>query len=165
MEKLCRPDRPVEIAEWCKNNASELARMLKLEREWIPNHNTIRRECDNIVSKAEHEQLAREYTRQGQETEPGREVLSIDGQRLGGTGNGDDKKADYMLRVYEGQEQQVLAQVAVERKEDEIVAAPEVLKQVSVAKEVLVGDDLDTQQAISVQIVSGGGNYLWPVDK
>ena len=59
----------------------------------------------------------------------------------------------------------MLAQVAVERKEDEIVAVPEVLKLVSVAKEVVVGDALDTQRAISVQIVSRGGNYLWPVDE
>ena len=75
------------------------------------------------------------------------------------------KKADYKLRVYDSQEQQVLAQVAVESKEDEIVAIPEVLKLVSVAKEVVVGDALDTQRAISVQIVSRGGNYLWPVDE
>ena len=76
------------------------------------------------------------------------------------------KKADYKLRVYDSQEQQVLAQVAVESKEDEIVATPEVLKQLSVAyKEVVVGDPLDTQRAISVQIVSRGGNYLWPVDE
>ena len=134
--------------------------MLKLERERMPHHNTNRREFDNKVFEAELEQLAREYTGQGQETEPGREVHSIDGKRLRGTSNGDDKKADYKLRVYDSQEQQVLAQVAVESKEAEIVAAPEVLKLVSVAKEVVVGDALDTQRAISVQIVSRGGNNL-----
>ena len=78
--------------------------MLKLERERMPHHNTNRREFDNIVFEAELEQLAREYTGQGQETEPGGEVHSIDGKRLRGTSNGDDKKADYKLRVYDSQE-------------------------------------------------------------
>ena len=71
LAKLCRQDTPVEIADWCHNHASQLAKMLKLEREWMPHHNTIRRVFQNIVSEAELEQMAREYSRQSQETEPG----------------------------------------------------------------------------------------------
>jgi hypothetical protein len=42
LAKLCGRDRPLEIADWAKNHASELVELLKLKRLWMPHHNTIR---------------------------------------------------------------------------------------------------------------------------
>jgi predicted transposase YbfD/YdcC len=67
------------------------------------------------------------------------------------------------LSVYDGQTQQVKSQEVVETKENEITAAPRVLKQVKLAGKIVTGDALHTQRAISEQILEDHGQYLWPV--
>ena len=163
LAKLCRQDTPVEIADWCANHAAELQRLLKLERSWMPHHNTIRRVFQDILAEDEFERLASEYSRSQQE--PGREmeVLSIDGKRLRGTSRTAEEPSDHMLSVYDGQKQCVLAQAAVDCKENEISVAPEVLKTLNLRQKVVIGDALHTQRKISQQIVEAGGDYLWPV--
>jgi predicted transposase YbfD/YdcC len=67
------------------------------------------------------------------------------------------------LSIYEVEDQSVLAQEAVDSKENEIVAAPRALEQVSLVGKIVTGDAMHTQKATSQQIVTGGGEYLWPV--
>jgi predicted transposase YbfD/YdcC len=162
LAKLCRQDSPVEIADWCANHAGELQNLLQLERAWMPHHNTIRRVFQNIVAEEEFDQLAREYSQSGQEETAG-EVLSLDGKRLRGTYRAAGERADHMLSVYDGKRQRVLAQVAVASKENEIGAAPQVLKQVNLSQKVVTGDALHTQRGISEQIITAQGDFLWPV--
>ena len=163
LAKLCRQDSPVEIADWCANHAAELQSLLKLERSWMPHHNTIRRVFQKIVSEEEFDQLAREYSQSEPAKEAELEVLSLDGKRLRGTIRADGERADHLLSVYDGKRRCVLAQVAVDSKENEITVAPQALQQVKIAQKVVVGDALHTQRGISEQIVAAGGHYLWPV--
>ena len=163
LAKLCRQDTPVEVADWCANHAAELQGLLKLERSWMPHHNTIRRVFQDILAEDEFERLASEYSRSQQE--PGREmeVLSMDGKRLRGTSRTAEEAGDHVLSVYDGQRQCVLAQAAVDNKENEISAAPQVLKKLNLRQKVVIGDALHTQRRVSQQIVEAGGDYLWPV--
>lgn len=161
LAKLCGKDRPGEIADWAKNHAEELAQLLKLRRTWMPHHNTIRRVFQDILDEAEFDRLAQEYSQQEQSNEG--EVLAMDGKALRGTRIGGQEGRDYVLSVYNVADQQVVAQVAVDRKENEIVAAPRALEEVSVVGKIVTGDALHTQRAISAQIVERGGHYLWPV--
>jgi len=57
----------------------------------------------------------------------------------------------------------VLLQVAVESKENEIVAAPVLLQQLDLTGLLITRDAMFTQRALSIQIVEGGGDYLWMV--
>jgi predicted transposase YbfD/YdcC len=57
----------------------------------------------------------------------------------------------------------VLAQAEVDRKENEIVVAPKVLKQVNLEGAIVIGDAMHTQRSVSEQIVAAGGDYLWTV--
>jgi len=161
LAKLCGKDNPVEIADWAKNEAEELARLLGLSRTWMPHHNTIRRVFQKIVGEDEFEGLMKEYHQQ--QTEADGEVLSMDGKALRGTRIPGQERCDYVLSVYDGQTQQVKAQEVVETKENEITAAPRVLKQVNLAGKIVTGDALHTQRAISEQILEEHGHYLWPV--
>lgn len=159
--KLCGQDRPVEIADWAANHAKELAELLQLERIWMPHHNTIRRVYQNMLSEAEFEQMAQEYSQQEQAGK--REVLALDGKTLRGTGISGHKEHDHMLSLYGVESQHVLAQAMVDRKENEITAAPRVLKQVNIAGKIVTGDALLAQRKLSSQIIAQEGDFIWPI--
>lgn len=161
LAKLSGKDKPLEIADWAKNNAEELAQLLGLKRSWMPHHNTYRRVFQHIVSQEEFECLLEEYHQQ--ETEGDGEVLAMDGKALRGSWIAGQERGDYVLSVYDGQTQQVKVQEVVESKENEIVAAPKALKRLNLAGKIVTGDAMHTQRAISEQILKGHGDYLWPV--
>ena len=161
LAKLSGKDNPVEIADWAKNKTEELVQLLGLKHSRMPHHNTIRRVFHKIVDEEEFEQLMKEYHQR--ETENDGEVLSMDGKALRGTRIAGHERSDYVLSVYDGQTQQVKAQEVVDTKENEITAAPRVLKQVELKGKIVTGDALHTQRAISEQIIKANGHYLWPV--
>ena len=161
LAKLAGKDKPDEIADWAKNHAEELEKLLKLKRSWMPSHSTIRRMFQGTLSEAEIDQLVQEYNQQEQ-TGKG-EVLAMDGKALRGTRIAGQERNDHVLSIYEVQDQCVLAQQTVETKENEIVAAPRVLDRVPLAGKIVTGDAMHTQKAVSEQIVKGEGDYLWPV--
>jgi predicted transposase YbfD/YdcC len=161
LAKLAGMDKPDEIADWAKNQSKELAELLKLKHTWMPSHSTIRRVYQTTMDEAEFAQLAQEYNQQEQS---GRgEVWAIDGKALRGTRIVGKEQSDQVLSIYDVEEQLVIAQAAVDTKENEIVAAPKALDQVMVAGKVVTGDALHTQRGISADIVKRGGDYIWPV--
>ena len=127
----------------------------------MPSHSTIRRVFHTILEEAEFDRMAQAYNQQEQ-TGSGK-VLSMDGKALRGTRIADQERSDQVLSLYDVQDQLVVAQAAVDTKENEIVAAPRVLEQVEIAGKVITGDALHTQRAISAMIVERGGHYIWPV--
>ena len=157
--KLCGKDRPGEIADWARNHADELAELLGLESERMPSHSTIRRVFQVIVDEDEFSQQAQDYTQQKQSGE----LLAIDGKTLRGTRVAGQEASDHVVSIYDVANQHVIAQTTVDTKENEIVAAPRLLDQVSVAGKIVTGDAIHTQRALSKQIVVQGGYYLWPV--
>ena len=161
LAKLSGKDNPVEIADWAQNHADELVQLLGLKESWMPHHNTIRRVFQAILSLDEFEWLMVDYHQA--ESDADGEVLAIDGKALRGTAILGQDRSEYVLSVYDGQTQQVKAQEVVASKENEIVAAPKVLKRVKLAGKIITGDALHTQRALSEQILSAGGDYLWPV--
>lgn len=159
LAKICGQDTPVEIADWAKNHTEELMKMLKLKRNWMPHHNTYRRVFQDVVSEAEFKAMMESYHQQAESGE----VLGMDGKALRGTRIPGQERSDYVLSIYDGENQRVLAQETVEEKENEIVAAPKVLERVNLAGKIITGDALHTQRAISAYIVEQQGDYLWPV--
>jgi len=161
LAKLCNQDTPVAIADWAKNHAEELAKLLKLRHSWMPHHNTYRRVFAEIISEAEFVQLMQGYHQQ--QEDPDGDTLAMDGKTLRGTRIADQERSDHVLSVYAGQSQRVVVQETVDSKENEIVAAPKALAQVPLAGKIVTGDAMHTQRAISAHIVERGGDYLWPV--
>ena len=146
LAKLCNQDTPVAIADWAKNHAEELAELLKLRQSWMPHHNTHRRMFQEIISEAEFGQMMQKYHQQP--TERPEDTLATDGKTLRGTRIVDQERGDRVLSVYAGQSQRVVAQEVVDIKENEIVAAPKALEQVSVAGKIITGDAMHTQRDI-----------------
>ena len=161
LAKLSGQDRPGEIADWAKNHADALVRLLHLHRAWMPHHNTIRRVLQAIVSEAEFEQLLEAYHQQP--VDQLGEILALDGKALKGTRRADQERCEYVVSVYDGQSQRVLAQEVVAAKENEIVAAPQALARVPLAGKIVTADALLTQRGLSAYILEQGGDYVWPV--
>lgn len=161
LAKLAGKDKPVEMADWAKNEAEALAELLRLSTSRMPHHNTYRRVFQNIIDEVEFEQLMSEYHQTQAEADG--ELLSLDGKALRGTRIAGQERSNYVLSVYNGSSQQVKAQEVVETKENEIPAALRVLKRVNVAGKIVTGDALHTQRATSEYILRAGGDYLWPV--
>jgi predicted transposase YbfD/YdcC len=161
LAKLAGKDKPDEIADWAKNHAAELVRLLELKRQVMPSHSTIRRVFHSILEETEFARMAQEYNQQ--EQSGAGKVFSMDGKALRGTRIADQESSDQVLSLYDVQDQLVVAQAAVDTKENEIVVAPQVVEQVDITGKVITGDALHTQRAISKMIVERGGHYLWPV--
>ena len=161
LAKLSNQDTPVEIADWAKNHAEELVKLMNLGHAWMPHHNTYRRVFQEIISEEEFERLMEEYHQQ--HMGEGGDTLPMDGKSLRGTRIAGQERSDHVLSVYDGQSHCVLAQEVVDTKENEIVAAPKFLAKVPLVGKIVTGDAMHTQRALSGQIVELGSDYLWPV--
>jgi predicted transposase YbfD/YdcC len=160
LAKLCGQDKPVEIADWAKNNAEKLSELLKLTRKVMPHHNTYRRVFQNMISSEEFdEEMSKHHQTKGEELG---DVFCLDGKVLRGTQMAGVKRSDQVLSLFDGASQRVLAQEPIETKENEIVAAPVVLKRIDLTGKIVTADALHTQRKLSSQIILAG-NYVFPV--
>jgi len=159
LAKLSGQDKPVEIADWAKNNQGRLVELLKLKRDKMPNHNTYRRVLAYKVYREEIEQLVREHHARGKQGNH----YGVDGKTVRGTRQVDELRGDHLLSVYDIQEGKVLVQMEVDSKENEIVVAPQALSGLDLTGKLISADAMHTQRAFSAQIVEAGGDYIFPV--
>jgi predicted transposase YbfD/YdcC len=159
LAKLAGQDHPTGMAEWVKHREAALVEMLKLPRKRVPHHCTFRRMLQSL-EPALFEQVVSDYQR---EHRPGERelVISIDGKTLRGTIVKEQGRGVHLLAAYLPGAGLVLMEVAVEYKENEIVAAPKLLKSIDLQGAIVIGDAMHTQRQISAQIVEAGGEYLW----
>lgn len=159
MAKLGGENNPMEIADWAKNRQAELVKLLCLERQTMPNHNTYRRILAYVIYEEEIERLVGEYNQQGEHGE----VYALDGKAIRGMRKKDEPIPEYALSVCDVKQGKVMSQVPVGRKENEISKAPEALKLVNISQKVVTGDAMHTQKRLSTQILEGQGDFVFPV--
>jgi len=160
LAKLCGEDRPYGIAQWMSDRASSLIAMLGLSCCRLPSHNTFRRVLQRAVNLRQLQKVVRHFLCNGAAVT--RSVLvAIDGKTLRGSFMPQQGRAVHLLAAYLPQEGVVLMQVAVADGENELSAAPRLLRCLDLRGKVVVGDALFTQRELSVQIVQAGGDYIW----
>lgn len=94
---------------------------------------------------------------------PGEIVLTIDGKTLRGTIPSGARQGVHLVAAYLPRLGFVLAQVAVQKKANELQAVPRLLAHLDLQGMVVTGDALLAQRKLSAQIVGAGGAYLWKV--
>jgi len=162
LAKLAGEDRLAGIAEWVKHRAVFLAEALGWEKGSSPHRSTYSRILGWAVDVAEFERVVSAFF--AAQPQAGRSVvISLDGKTLRGSIPAGETKGLHLLAAYLCDEGWVLMQVAVGRKENEVSAAPRVLKSLDLRGKVVTGDALLAQRELSVQVVNGGGDYLWAV--
>ena len=160
LAKLGGEDGPTGMAEWLALRAEHLVTALGLERASMPHRLTISRLLGQTVVVEEFEQVLRRYF-DGQAQLSQAVVIAIDGKTLRGTIAVGQTQGLHLLAAYLPEEGLVLLEVEVETTENEIVAAPRLLRQLDLRGKVITGDARQTQRHLSIEIVSAGGDYLW----
>lgn len=163
LAKMCGQNKPSGIADWAQLRAEYLVEALQVKRKRMPHHSTYRRILQDGIDGNELEQILNRYWTQ-QPTRGQSVVIAIDGKTVRGTIRGEDPFGLHLLAAYLPGDGIVLMQLVVEKdKENEIVVAPKVLKCLDLRGKVVIGDAMQTQRNLSVQIVEAGGEYVWTV--
>lgn len=162
LAKLAGEDRLFGISEWVRHRQVELAAALHLPKVRSPCLNTYRTVLGQVIDISEFEQVVHDFF--AAQPGAGRSILiALDGKTLRGTIPAGQTKGVHLLAAFLPQEGWVLMQVEVEGKENEIPAAPRVLKCLDLRGKVVTGDALLAQRPLSQLIVEKGGDYLWTV--
>jgi hypothetical protein len=145
------------IAEWVKHRKDALGEALGLAQPQAPHATTYSRILGYAIDAEEFQRVVRDFFAQwpaaGQSV-----VITLDGKTVRGTIPAGATRGLHQLTAYLPEEGWVLMQVVVERKENEITAAPRVLNCLDLRGKVVRGDALLAQRELSAQIVEAGGD-------
>lgn len=162
LAKLCGENTPSGIADWVTYRIDALVAIKLLPKPRAPCHMTYRRVLQLIVSPNELERLLSEYHQSCLKT--GTElVFSLDGKTVRGTIPSGESRGTHLLSLYVPGQGLVLMEAKVDQKENEIVVAPDILKQVSLEGAIVLADAMHTQRETSRQVLQAGGDYVWMV--
>lgn len=160
LAKMCGEDKPSGIYDWVAKRVRLLRDLKILKRPQAPCHMAYRRVLQHIIPADEWDQLLHDYHQQRLKTEK-EIIITIDGKTVRGTIPREEKRGTHLLTVYVPEQGLALVQAQVDQKENEIVVAPQVLKEVNLQGAIVIGDAMHTQREVSRQIVAAGGDYLW----
>ena len=165
LAKLAGQSRLEPIADWARLRAADLARLFGLKRATMPHQSTWSRVVGLAVDVEQLEQLLSQFFCEQQHSVEvparGSIVLAVDGKTVRGTIPAGHTRGVHLVAAYVPLLGVVLAQLSVDRKENEIVAVPHLLAQLDLTGVVVVGDAMQAQRALSTQVVEAGGDYLW----
>ena len=161
--KLAGHSRLEAVADWARLRAAELARLFGLTRSTMPHPSTWSRLLGQAVDPVAFEQALTTFFQTPPPDAPprGSIILVVDGKTLRGTIPAGQTRGTHLVAAYLPEQGVVLAQLHVDTKENEIVVVPTLLAQLDLQGTVVVGDAMQTQRTLSVQVVEGGGDYLW----
>jgi predicted transposase YbfD/YdcC len=162
LAKLAGEQEPRGIAQWVALRKELLRDALKFDRDTVPHPITYSRILGKAVDVAELQRVVTLFllssSKAGQSLE-----INLDGKTVRGTIRSGQTQGLHLLAAYLPDEGIVLCQMEVGSKENEIVAAPRLLKSIDLKGKVVTGDAMFTQRELSRQVVEAGGNYVWPV--
>jgi predicted transposase YbfD/YdcC len=162
LAKLAGEDEPDAIAHWISLRKQLLIESLRLKRTSTPHATTVSRILGRAVDVEQLQQAVTEFllsTLQGSLSVE----MPIDGKTLRGTIPPGKTHGTHLLAAYLPQQGIVLMQVEVGCKENEIVAAPRVLKSVNLQGKIVTGDAMFAQRELSEVVVAGGAEYVWTI--
>lgn len=165
--KLAGASRVEALADWAHFRASELTTLFGLTRPTLPHARTWGRIFAQAVAPVAFDRLTGAFFHELLHTPDvparGSVILAVDGKTLRGTIPLGATQGVHLVAAYLPQTGVVLAQLAVDGKANEIVVVPTLLAQLDLTGVVVTGDAMQTQRALSTQIVEAGGDYLWVV--
>jgi predicted transposase YbfD/YdcC len=166
LARLAGESRLEPMADWARLRAAELAALLGLSRARMPHQCTWSRVFGHAIDVEQFETVLGQFFAEQQASAEvlarGSTVLAVDGKTLRGTIPAGQSRGVHLVAAYLPNQGVVLAQLAVDCKENEIVAVPKLLKQLDLTGMVVVGDAMQAQRELSIQVVEAQqGDYMW----
>lgn len=169
LARLCGQTRLEPLAHWAHLRARELAHLFGVARTTMPHQHTWSRILGDAVAIDSLETLLHDFFSEQLTTreipERGSVVLAIDGKPVRGTIPAGQTRGVHLVAAYVPEQGVVLAQRAVDHKANEIVAMPKLLAQLDLTGMGVVGDAMQAQREVRMQVVKAGGDYLWFVQE
>ncbi len=159
LAKLGGEDSMKGMAEWVQHRSQKLIALLSLPRDSVPHQTTYERVLERLNIDEFEQMLHAFFTQHTSDTR----TVNLDGKVLRGTIAEGSTQGLHLLAAYMPEQGVVLTQIEVERKANEIVAAPRLLEQIDLHDCVVTGDAMFTQRDLCQQIVKDGGDYVLPV--
>jgi predicted transposase YbfD/YdcC len=154
---ICGAEGWAEIEEFGKEKEEWLKTILELPNG-IPSHDTFGRVFSRL-DPVQFEACFFEWVQSLTESVEG--VIAIDGKTLRRSHDKTNgKKALHMVSAWAAENRLVLAQVAVDKKSNEITAIPLLLQQLSLSGCIVTIDAMGTQKGITQHIVDDDGDYV-----
>jgi len=160
LAKLSGMDGPSAIADWCQVRCEALVSLLHLSYPQMPSHHTFRRLFADVLEEEAFEQRMRAYGAHQRGELSGAGLLAIDGKKERGTMPPGESQSEVTLAVYDPEQEQVIAQVAIQPEQGEIPAGRSALEQVRLKDKVVLADALHTHRKMCQQVLDAGGAYL-----
>lgn len=153
---LCGADGWVEIEEFGKAKEAFFTHLLNLPNG-IPSHDTFGR-VFALIDPKQFEASFVQWVQGISQTVKG--VIAIDGKTLRRSHDHEsEKKALHVVSAWAVENRLVLAQLATDKKSNEITAIPLLLRQLALAGCIVTIDAMGTQTKIAAQIVEQEGDY------
>jgi predicted transposase YbfD/YdcC len=162
LAKLAGEDEPHGFAQWVALRKELLCQALHFERGSTPHEITYSRILGQAVDVEELQQAVTEFLLATAKAEPGREI-NLDGKALRGTIPAGQTQGLHVLAAYLPDAGVVLMQMEVGAKDNEISAAPRLLKAIDLQGKIVTGDAMFAQRELSRQVIEAGGDYVWSV--
>jgi len=154
---LCKLEDLEEIEDFCAIELAWLRRYLPFANGIAPAQ-TLRR----TLARLEPRHLEKAFTHWAASlTERIRGVIAIDGKAVRGSKQeADGAGALHLVSAWAHEAGLVLAQVAVDKKSNEITAIPELLEMLDCTGTIITIDAMGTQKAIADKIIAKGADYV-----
>lgn len=162
LAKLAGEQEPRGIAQWVELRKDLLKQALHFERDTTPAAITYSRILGRAVDVTELQQTVSRFLRSSPQVSQAVEI-NLDGKALRGTIPTGQTQGVHLLAAYLPDAGVVLMQVEVGCKENEISAAPRLLKSVDLRGKIITGDAMFAHRELSRQVVKAGGDYVWSV--
>ena len=171
LAKLAEQNSPRAIADWAQLRAPALTDLFGLDRPTMPHPTTWNRVLGGAVDPQQFSRLVADFLtasaspagRKRKRRRRGQVRLCLDGKALRGTIPAGATRGVHLLAAYLPAQGITLIEVTVAGKENEIIAARQVLTMIDVRGCVVTGDALFAQRQLSRQVRHKGGDYLWCV--
>ena len=157
------------------DNAEEIARWAKVQEKWLkkfltlphgsPSADTFLRIFAALAPEAFNERFLLWakgiFTTEAIVTPGGKEVIAIDGKTLKASANkGKELGALHLVSAWASHNRLVLAQTAVDQKENEISAIPLILEMLELKGCIVTIDAMGCQKQIAQQILAAEGHFF-----
>lgn len=164
LAKLAGEQEPRGIAQWVALRKDLLKQALHFDRDTTPAAITYSRILGKAVAVAELQQAVSGFLLASPEADRAVEI-NLDGKALRGTIPAGQTQGLHLLAAYLPEAGIVLMQMEVGAKENEISAAPRLLKSIDLRGKIITGDAMFAQKQLSRQVIEAGGDYVWSVKR